>query len=383
MQTNMTTLFIRNSNNPAIAGRCGLLLIALTCFALAPGVQAVSPPPDGGYPGGNTAEGTGALFSLTAGVWNTALGYQALYHDTTGHSNTATGLRALFSNTTGDANTANGVLALFSNTTADYNTAIGYQALLDNTIGENNTAAGAFTLNDNTTGDLNTAVGYSALSSVTTGDGNTACGQHALANVSSGQSNTALGFYAGTNVTTANDIITIGAVGANISGTCFIGNIRGTTTAVADALPVVVDSNNQLGTVSSSRRYKKDIKAMDQASEAILSLKPVTFHYKSDTKGTPQFGLIAEEVAKVNPDLIARDKNGDIYTVRYEAVNAMLLNEFLKAHSKMEEQAATITELKKGMKVLTASLKKQASQIQKVSDKVELSKPAPRTVSNR
>ena len=135
---------------------------------------------------------------------------------------------------------------------------------------------------------------------------------------------------------------------------------------------------------------------MDQTSEAILQLRPVTFHYKSDNTGTPQFGLIAEEVAKVNPDLVVRDKNGEIYTVRYDAVNAMLLNEFLKQHRKVEEQDATITQLKstvakqeatiaqqqKGMEVFTASLKEQASQIQKVSDQLELSKPAPRTVGN-
>ena len=136
---------------------------------------------------------------------------------------------------------------------------------------------------------------------------------------------------------------------------------------------------------------------MDQTSEAILALKPVTFHYKSDSSNTPQFGLIAEEVAKVNPDLVVRDENGEVYTVRYDAVNAMLLNEFLKEHRKVEEQQSkiqkqqgTISELKatvaqqqKGMEVLAAQLKEQAAQIQKVSAELETSKPAAQVVNNR
>src|SRR5207249_1179045 len=136
----------------------------------------------------------------------------------------------------------------------------------------------------------------------------------------------------------------------------FIAGIRGRTTANANAVPVVIDSAGQLGTTSSSRRFKKQIKPMDQTSEAILGLKPVTFHYKSDSTGTPQFGLIAEEVAEVNPDLIMRDDKGEIYTVRYEAVNAMLLNEFLKEHQKVEAQEATMTELKKDFQAAIAKL---------------------------
>jgi len=121
---------------------------------------------------------------------------------------------------------------------------------------------------------------------------------------------------------------------------------------------------------------------MDQTSEAILALKPVTFHYKSDSTGTAQFGLIAEEVAKVNPDLVVRDDDGEIYTVRYEAVNAMLLNEFLKEHRQVQEQKATIAQLKSGMQTLAATVKEQASQIQKVSAQIELNKPVPQTVAN-
>jgi uncharacterized coiled-coil protein SlyX len=154
-------------------------------------------------------------------------------------------------------------------------------------------------------------------------------------------------------------------------------------------VPVVVDMNGNLGTAASSERFKKDIKSMDQSSETILRLKPVTFHYKNDSKGTPQFGLVAEEVAKVNSDLVVHDARGEIYTVRYDAVNAMLLNEFLKAHRKVEEQETTITQLKsavaqqqKGMEVLTAILREQASQIQKVSAQLELRKTAPQTVAS-
>ena len=167
----------------------------------------------------------------------------------------------------------------------------------------------------------------------------------------------------------------------------FIAGIRERTTGVADAIPVLIDSAGQLGTISSSRRFKKEIKPMDSASESILALKPVTFYYKSDTQDTPQFGLIAEEVAQVNSDLVVRDENGEIYTVRYDAVNAMLLNEFLKEHKKVEaqnrriqEQETTITRLKKEMETVVARLKEQDSKIQKVSDQIELSKEGPKMV---
>src|SRR5437660_1645226 len=169
----------------------------------------------------------------------------------------------------------------------------------------------------------------------------------------------------------------------------FIAGIRGVTTGNANAVPVVIDSDGQPGTVSSSRRFKDEIRPMNKASETILGLKPVTFHYKSDSTGTPQFGLIAEEVAKVNSDLVVRGDDGEIYTVRYEAVNAMLLNEFLKEHRKVERQEATIAELKsmvaqqqKGMEVLTATVKEQAAQIQKVSAQLEVNRSAPQIVDN-
>jgi hypothetical protein len=325
----------------------------LVCFGLSPQAQAVSPPPDGGYPGGNTAEGQSALLSLTTGGFNTAAGYLSLRSDTTGSFNTAVGAGTLLANT------------------AIENTATGAGALLSNTTGSSNTANGAFALFNNTQGTVNTAVGFEALFHNTIGSGNTA-----------------LGVDAGNGVTTASSVICIGISGANVTNSCFIGNIFGVTTANA-ATPVLVDSAGQLGTISSSRRFKNEIKSMDQTSEAILALKPVTFHYKSDKTNTPQFGLIAEEVAEVNPDLVVRDKNGDIYSVRYEAVNAMLLNEFLKEHRKVEEQQATIGRLEttvakqeKGLQVVTARLQEQAAQIQKVSARLEMSKPAPKTVLN-
>src|SRR6266487_1336000 len=174
-------------------------------------------------------------------------------------------------------------------------------------------------LQNNTTVNANTAYGANALLGDSTGGGNTAIGNGALFKNTTGDSNTALGISAGSGVTTGTNVICIGSDGANVNNSCFIGNIHGVTTAINDAIPVVIDSAGQLGTMSSSYRFKKDIATMEKSSEAVLSLRPVTFHYRTDTKSTPQFGLIAEEVAKVNPDLVVRDKKGEIYTVRYDA----------------------------------------------------------------
>src|SRR5262249_36831395 len=193
----------------------------------------------------------------------------------------------------------------------------------------------------------------------------------------------AIGREAGANMTTANNVISIGSPGDGTAfatgDRCFIGNIRGVTVGNGDGINVIVDSDGQLGTSNSSRRFKKDIKPMDQTSEAILALKPVTFHYKKqDSKkaeDTPQFGLVAEDVAEVNPELVVRDADGKPFTVRYDAVNAMLLNEFLKEHKTVQEQGATIARLQKQIETLTAGL-------QKVSDQLEVSKSAPQTVLN-
>jgi uncharacterized coiled-coil protein SlyX len=347
--------------------------------------------------------------------------------NTTGTLNTATGVDALASNN-GSRNTADGAFALFHNTTGDYNVAIGNGALESNTDGsfhtaigsgalENciapadatgNTAVGNSALNQDTTGNFNLAIGDSALFNNTTGQSNTAIGSHALFSLTDGGGNIALGTGSGNAITTGDSNIYIGNDGVDgdsgririgrdgVEFATFMSGIHGTTTGVADAIPVVIDSDGQLGTISSSARFKNEIKPMNKASEAILGLKPVTFHYKNDKKNTPQFGLIAEEVAKVNQDLVVRDKNGEIYTVRYDQVNAMLLNEFLKEHRKVEEQnsriqqqEATISELKstvaqqqKGLHTVTARLEQQAAQIQKVSAQLEASKPAPQMVNN-
>jgi hypothetical protein len=395
--------------------RYGLLLIplVLVCFGLspAPNVFGVNPPPDGGYPGNNTAEGDDALFSLTTGTENTALGFGALYSNTTGDSNTATGSLALLSNTTGVRNTANGFVALANNTTGQrntatgrgalannttgsFNTADGHNALFSNSTGIQNTATGSFALIFSTTGNDNTAIGYFALWNNTTGNSNTASGFNALRENTTGNSNIGLGNFAGSNLTTGDNNIDIGNVGvAGEANTIRIGTL-GTQTAtyiagimgktVPRGTPVFINANGQLGTVASSARFKTEIKPMDKASEAILALKPVTFHYKKDfdPESTPQFGLVAEEVEKVNPALITRDAEGKPYTVRYEAINAMLLNEFLKEHHKVEEQEKTIAELKSGMTALAAAVKEQAAQIQKVSAQLEVNKTAPQIVLN-
>src|SRR5436190_959955 len=418
-----------------------LTLVALACFAFAENATAVSPAPDGGYPGGNTAEGTSTLFSLTTGGYNTGVGFLslrsntttsfntaigagtlfantadgntatgggALFNNTTGPSNTATGAFALFSNTsnggntatgyqalfynTGFGNTADGYQALYSNTTGTQNAANGGQALFSNTTGSSNTASGISALSLNTTGGNNTAVGWEALVSNTAGINNTAVGLGALSSNDTGNDNTAVGFgalaqnptgagniglgqFAGCGVATANNVIAIGVDGADVSNSCYIGNISGAPIDPATAAAVGVDETGKLGTNVSSRRFKRDIQPMNRASEAILALKPVTFHYKSDAKSTPCFGLIAEEVAQVNPDLVVRDKNGEIYSVRYEQVNAMLLNEFLKEHRKVQEFQATaaqqdqsfqskLAEQEKRIEALTTGLQKVSAQIE-------------------
>ena len=356
------------TNTPSL-----ILIPLLTGFAFLQSVHAVIPPPDGGYPNFNTAEGTNALQHLTTGVGNTATGWHSLFTTSTGDLNTAIGAGALVSNSTGSHNTANGALALLLNTTGDYNTAIGDSTLLSNTEGFGNTATGVTALRNNTTGIFNTAIGNSALAANVNGQSNTALGTGALESNTSGSGNTALGQGAGGGVTTAGGVTCIGAGigGANVDNTTWIGNVFGVTTQSSTTAPVIISNDGQLGTVVSSERFKKDIAAMNNASNAILSLRPVTFHYKTDTKGTAQFGLIAEEVAKVNPELVLLDKEGKPYTVRYDAVNAMLLNEFLKEHTafveeqrKVQEQGATIELLKSAGAKQEATIAKQQKQIE-------------------
>jgi hypothetical protein len=374
--------------------------------------------------------GFNALLADTTGVWNTAVGSQALVSDTTGGANVAIGRQALFSSTTGGGNVAVGYGALLENTSGSFNTgigngalianqgsqnvAIGYFASTRNETGENNTAIGANALFNDQSGSNNCAFGYGALSGQYSGSNNTAIGAHALS-LTAFDNNVAIGYNAGFFAGGENNIFIGASAGYAVQGgggnnieigangqendervirigkvrrqvATFIAGISGVT--VPGGVGVIIDTNGKLGTVVSSARFKEAVKPMDKASEAILSLKPVTFRYKHDLdpKGAPQFGLVAEQVEKVNPDLVARDEQGKPYTVRYEAVNAMLLNEFLKEHRKVEQQQATITQLKKDFDTkiaqLSAHLDKQASQIQKVSAHLEASKPAPQVVNN-
>jgi endosialidase-like protein len=307
-----------------------LTALALGIFPLVRKSQAVNPPPDGGYAGGNTAEGQNALLNLTSGTFNTAVGFFSLKNNTQGQFNTAVGAATLFTNT------------------ADKNTGTGAGALLSNTIGIENTAAGSFALLNNSTGAQNAAVGANALINSTTGGGNTAIGFNALPNNTTGITNTAVGFNAGFGITTADNVIVIGTnvAGQNVDHSCFIGEIFGATSS--SGTQVFINSSGRLGTITSSRRFKQTIEPMDKNSEALFLLKPVRFRYKKqiDPTGTSQFGLVAEDVEKVNSDLVVLDKEGKPYSVRYDQVNAMLLNEFLKEHRKVEKQQATIAELK-------------------------------------
>ena len=251
-------------------------------------MRALNPPPDGGYPEGNTAEGQAALFSLTTGVAHTAVGWLSLNNVDIGKLKTAIGAGTLIGNT------------------ADQNTATGAGALFNTSTGGNNTANGAFALFYNLEGGDNTAIGIAALSSNTTGN-----------------NNVALGSGAGASATTGSNNVYIGAVMQGVAGesdACYIKSIFGQTSA--SGMPVLINSSNKLGTTTSSKRFKEDIKPIDKASDALLALKPVIFHYKKeiDPAGTSQFGLVAEDVEKVNPDLVVRDKEGKPYSVRYDQV---------------------------------------------------------------
>jgi hypothetical protein len=454
-------------------------LLALSFLALSLIAQAVTPPPDGGYPGLNTAEGQSTLFNLTTGSANTALGWSSLRSDITGSfntalgagtlaantadENTATGAAALFSNTTGGFNTANGALALFTNKTGRDNTAMGIQALylsdgdpsnnegsensafgtvalFSNTVGYANSAFGSGAMGSNTTGSFNTASGFLALGgalqlgegTVATGDDNTATGAYALAsnitgegntahgaaalfsNVgglgntavgdsalvnSTGNFNTAVGDGAGSNVAIASNVICIGSFGEDIDNSCFIGNIYSNVQPVIGIDPdyVTIDSNGKLGRSNlngSSRRFKHDIRPMDKTSEILFALKPVSFRYNKEYDAAQRlsFGLIAEQVAEVAPDLVGHDKQGEPDSVRYEQINAMLLNEFLKEHRKVQqlevaanqqrnEFEATIAELRKEIESVVARSKERDEKIQKVSGQIEVKKPVLRTVS--
>jgi hypothetical protein len=269
------------------------VMVTILCFALSPNARAVVPPPDGGYPGGNTAEGTNALLSQTTGGFNAVIGWLSLRSLTTGNLNTGVGA---------------GALALNS---ADNNTAIGAAALLFNTVGAQNTASGTTALFNNTEGEGNAAVGYAALFGNTTGMRNTAVGLAALQNNTTGGSNISLGSFSGGNVTTASGVICIGASGADVDNSCYIGSIW---QQPGGSQAVYVNSQGKLGALVSSRRFKEEIKPMEQASEGLYKLKPVSFRYKPEIEPSrpPSFGLIAEDVDAVNPDLVLRDRRENL-----------------------------------------------------------------------
>src|SRR5436190_5664755 len=366
----------------------GTVLSVLVCFGLCQQVQSATDTPDpGSVPPGNTADGQLTLLSLTTGIYNSAFGFYAAASISDASFDTAVGAGALLADTAG-TNTAVGAGALLSNSTGSDNNALGTFALFSNIDGFFNNAVGRNSLL-NSDGDQNNAMGDDAMFNNTTGSFNTAVGDDALdANVD-GNNNVAVGDEAGTGLgASVNNCIAINVPGAGpfatLDNTCFIGSIFDQPVSdVGTQEAVFVDQFNVVGISASSRRFKHDIQPMDKASEAILALKPVTFKYNADKNGRTQYGLIAEEVATVNPDLVVQHKDGEISTVRYEQVNAMLLNEFLKEHKNVEGQKATIAELKstvaqqlKAMEVLTAQLKEQAAQIQKVSAQLEVNKPA-------
>jgi hypothetical protein len=423
-----TTPALQNWTNHALSGRDLLLItLGLAFFAVAPSAAAQICPTLCDNPNFNTALGDGALGSNTTGAENTAVGFAALssnnanentaigFHalgsNSTGNDNTATGSRALLNNSTGADNTATGWSALGQNTIGNDNTATGFEVLASNTsgtantasglhamqfntTGSDNTASGLIALQSNTSGAENTALGAFALATSTTGKNNTAEGSGALANSTTGSNNVAMGFDAGLNLKSGgNNII----IGANVPGTASDANtirigkqgtqkstfVAGIFGSAVTGSTVVVNSTGKLGVATSSARFKEQIRPMDKSSEAILNLKPVSFRYieEVDPDATPQFGLVAEEVEKVSPDLVVHDGEGKPFTVRYEAVNAMLLNEFLKEHRKVEEQASKLGEQDQRITEQQTQIEALTTGLQKLTARFESDNSAPRIVS--
>ena len=376
--------------------------LVLACFGPSPAARAVTPAPDGGYGGDNTAEGSNALFSLTTGAWNSAFGSRALYKNATGIRNTAVGYQALYHNNgtfnvSGQDNVALGADALFTNTTGKSNIAIGSFALYGNTTGSNNIAIGDHAFWQNITDSGNTVIGDSFAS----GPGVVSVGRTPTYDHGGNVTdfgvlcafiNAANDIYIGNQIQIVPMTTYTSRVHIRAQDAVYVGAVYGNGIAGS---PVSINSSGQLGVAASSARFKDEIKPMGKASEAILALKPVTFHYKKelDPKVIRQFGLVAEEVEKVNPDLVTCDADGKPYTVRYEAVNAMLLNEFLKEHREVKEQEATITQLKsmvvQQQRDFQATARHQQKRIEalttglkKVSDQLEMSKLMPQVVVN-
>ena len=365
----------------------------------------------------NTAVGTAALLLNTIGTQSVAVGAAALVFNTA-DDNTAVGFQALNSNVAAVTNVAVGTFAgqnndSSGNGTADFNTAVGGFSFMANVNGTKNTAGGAGALEDILGGNDNTAVGELVGSNYNGTESNNICigsGTDGTAGESNairiGNASTSGGITIANPSALANAITIGGSMstgGINIltvlgfgsisignslqttngASTCFVGGIFNQT-PVAGSHAVVVGPNNQLADATlSSRRFKKDIASIDKLSEGILALRPVTFHWKNDNTNEPEFGLVAEEVADVNLDWITRNPQGEVSGVRYETIPILLLNEFLKEHKKVEEQQANIAKLESTVGVLTAQLKEQAAQIQKVSAQLEVNKPAPQVVANK
>jgi hypothetical protein len=317
----------------------------------------------------NVASGWQALLSNTTGACNVADGYLALGGNSSGSNNVASGCQALVNNSTGSDNTASGQAALYANSTGNYNAAFGTSALSQNTTGYDNTACGVSAMQGNVSGNGNLALGYQSLVNNAAGSINVAVGESSLLNLTNGSDNTVLGWEAGDNLFSGTGNIYISSPGVPnenytlrigtppYTSAAYIAGIVGSVAASGTAV-YINPSTGQLGTLTSSARYKENIHSMDDASDVLLSLHPVTFRYKPgiDPSGTPQFGLVAEEVNQIDPDLVVRDDKKDIYSVRYEAVNAMLLNEFLKEHRQVESQESEIESLKASNSEMEARL---------------------------
>jgi trimeric autotransporter adhesin len=396
-----------------------IILSVLVCFAALRHAKAVSPAPDGCYPGYTTAEGCNALNSLTTGSGNTGVGWYSLSSGTTASyntavgagtldlnsadGNTAIGAATLLLNTSGTLNTAVGTDALVFNDTGSRNSAFGFNALASNLTSGDNCAFGYRTLENNDSsgagmsidnnafgdnalfanvdGNDNNAFGTQALFENVDGFGNNAFGSAALINNQSGNLNTAIGAEAGYLIDGNENV----CIGANVVGNAGENNITrikniGSHPIVGGINVVITGTSTNgdlpLGYASSSRRYKEDIKPMDTASESLFALKPVSFRGKGDAVQVRHYGLIAEDVSAVNPDLVVYNPQGKPETLRFDSINAMLLNEFLKEHHKVETLEGTVASL-------AATVKEQAAQIQRVSAQLEMSKPESRVVVNK
>jgi hypothetical protein len=347
------------------AGAIGFLFGAVLLGALVcTGTAFAQCGPTGPTNANNTACGTGALTSNTLGISNSAFGCDALDLNTTGFNNTASGGDALFNNRTGNANTASGAFALEENTTGGDNTASGVAILISNTTGFFNTGSGANALSSNTTGAENTASGFYALGKNFAGSLNIGLGVDAGNNIVAGSNNIeiwATPFPEFLPIGDGSNTIRVGING--VQKKTFIAGISGTTVSGAD---VVVSSTGQLGIATSSARYKRDIHDMGGASAGLMKLRPVSFRYKDDPSETLQYGLVAEEVERVYPELVARGPDGKVQSVRYLELTALLLNELQKQTTKITAQQHEIDALKQQNASLNALSERLAALEQQV-----------------